>query len=488
MFKYVKRILAASGFGAASQASLALRSDARIGTGANDSGEHQPDQLMAGMEDLLAGPQSVGPVPRLVLCGEFSAGKSSIVNLLLGCDMLPTAVLPSTRRPTYLRYSRDVRIEAILEKGGREPVSPDAIKSVVREDISHYEIGMPNALLRYIEVLDTPGFADPFHDPARTLDVIESADICVWCTLATQAWRESERQTWLSLPARFRSSGLLVVTHVDTLANAGEHQRVRARLQREAGDLFGDIVFLAVPDAMRARRDDGQVVDAGLWRSSGGSALVATLQKLAIEHLKVRGESESDSTGQAAAILQVSTGRASDDSPVSSDAISTAISTPDVASTRAVRRTSASGTARDPSDRSTGVQPEIFLAKTAEAVPACLAVAWIDLDGREVLVFHGHEPAVTVDTGPVGDAIADLFQGPNIVRIEQLFRRSRGMPDGQSHYFREIFIITDDCLGVFIRSESRTDRALVIVTDKSANLGMVIARARRAMKSADFMV
>jgi hypothetical protein len=487
MFKYVRRILAASGFGGASQASLASRSDVRIGVGANEAGEHQPDRLMVGMEELeelIAG--CPGPMPRLVLCGEFSAGKSSIVNLLLGCDILPTAVLPSTRRPTYLRHAPDLRIEAILENGEREPASPDAIKSIAREDISHYEIGMPNALLRYIEVLDTPGFADPFHDPARTLDVIESADICFWCTLATQAWRQSERQTWLSLPARFRTSGVLVVTHVDTLANASEHQRVRARLQREAGELFGDVVFLAVPDAMRARRDDGQVVDPGLWRTSGGSALVATLQKLAINRLKASGESESVSSGQAADTLHVNSGLASS---VSHPTVSTAETpTSAVSTARPVRTTVASRTAGDLSDPSARAEPEIFLAKLAETVPACLAAAWIDLDGREVLVFHGDEPAVTANTGPVGDAIAKLFQGPNVKKIEALFRRSRGLAGDQTHYFQEIFIITDDCLGVFLRSESRTDRALVIVSDKSANLGMVIARARRVMKSADLMV
>jgi Dynamin family len=485
MFRYVRRILAASGFGGASQASLASGSDVRIGVAANETGEHQPGRLMAGMEELeelIAG--SRGPMPRLVLCGEFSAGKSSIVNLLLGCDILPTAVLPSTRRPTYLRYAPDLRIEAILENGEREPVSPEAIRSAAREDVGRFEIGMPSALLRYIEVLDTPGFADPFHDPTRTLDVIESADICVWCTLATQAWRQSERQTWLSLPAKFRTSGLLVVTHVDTLANAGEHQRVRARLQREAGELFGDIVFLAVPDAMRARRDDGQIVDPELWRTSGGSALVATLQKLAIDRLKASGETESVSSGQAVNTMRVSSGPASGDPAASTAATSTSA----VSTVGAVRTMAASQTRDDLSDPSARAEPETFLAKLAETVPACLAAAWIDLDGREVLVFHGYEPAVTADTGPVGDAITELFQGTNVKRIESLFRRSRGLAGDQTLGFQEVVIITDDCLGIFLRSESRTDRALVIISDKSANLGMVIARARRVLKSADLMV
>jgi hypothetical protein len=473
MLKYVRRLLAASGLGGAFQANSASRSDMRISDEMNNTVEHQP-HLMAGMEEQMAGSRSLRPVPRLVLCGEFSAGKSSIVNLLLGCDMLPTAVLPSTRRPTFLRYAPDLRVEAILEKGEREPVASDAIGTMVREDIRHFEIGMPSAALRHIEVLDTPGFADPFHDPGRTLDVIESADICVWCTLATQAWRESERQTWLSLPARFRTSGILVVTHIDTLAHAGEHERVRTRLQREAGDLFRDIVFLAVPDALRARRDDGQIIDPAMWKKSGGGALVAALQKLATDHLN-GGNANSGpatNTSPAGAVL------APDD-----PAVVTAVTPAGVGRTTAPR-----AEALLPPESDALVAPQAFLARLAGTVPACLAAGWIDLASREILVFHGHEPGMTADIGPVGDAITEMFQGRNINRIESLFLGSRGLAADPTNYFREIFIVTDDCLGVFLRSQSRADRALVIISDKSVNLGMVIATARRLMKSADCMI
>src|SRR5262245_12246088 len=39
---------------------------------------------------------------RLAVVGEFSAGKSSLVNLVLGADLLPRGLLPTTRRPTLI--------------------------------------------------------------------------------------------------------------------------------------------------------------------------------------------------------------------------------------------------------------------------------------------------------------------------------------------------------------------------------------------------
>jgi Dynamin family len=463
MFKHVRRILTASGFGATLQANSASRSDAPISVESDNTGEHQPDRLVTGMEELTPDSEILRPVPRLALCGEFSAGKSSIVNLLLGCDMLPTAVLPSTHRPTFLRYAPDLRIEAVSEKGEREQIASDAIETMVREDISHFEIGMPNAALRDIEVLDTPGFADPFHDPARTLDVVESADICVWCTLATQAWRESERETWLSLPSKFRTSGILVVTHTDTLAHARDRERVRTRLRREAGNLFGDIVFLAVPDAMRARRDGGQVVDPEMWQKSGGNALVAALQKLAIDHFNVRGESAR--SGQATERTPARTEIAPTDS---------------VAATTTPSRTRLTTSASEAL-----VEPRAFLTRLAAMAPACLAAGWIDLTRREVLVLYGAE--VTAETGSVSEAITELLQGAHVKRIETPFLRSHDLAD-RAHCLQEIFVVTDTCLGVFLRSESTPDRALVIISDKSIDLRMMIARVRRMMKSPDLII
>jgi hypothetical protein len=81
----------------------------------------------------------------------------------------------------------------------------------------------------------------------------------------------------------------LVVTHVDTLADSGERQRVRARLGREVGGLFGDIVLLSVLDAMRAVRA-GQIVDPQLWQDSGGGALIAALERAVKGHRAVSEE------------------------------------------------------------------------------------------------------------------------------------------------------------------------------------------------------
>jgi Dynamin family len=371
----------------------------------------------------------------LALFGEFNAGKSSVINLLLGGEVLPTAVLSTTRRPTYVRYAAAPQFEAISADGKRRLIAPDAVKTSAQESVSRFEIGLPNKLLLDFDLLDTPGFADPSNDPQSTLNVLKDVDICIWCTLATQAWRQSERQTWLSLPARLRTHGILVATHIDTLAHPAEHERVRSRLEREARDLFGDIVLLSVPDAMRAKLADGRIADPELWHQSGGKALTAALTRAAVEFRK---------TGSN---------------------VKAAEATPDAAD-----------------------DLQVFLATVMETVPACRAAAWIDLAERRVLRLSGVEPDGDISRAHLGNAIADLLQGKHVPKIDELTRRTRRPAKGDSHAVREIVVTSKECVGILLRDPFRPDRALLVVGGRTANFSQALAQARDLIAATGHLV
>ena len=365
------------------------------------------------------------PVPCLALFGEFNAGKSSVINMLLGRDVLPTAVVTTTRRPTYLRYAAAPLFEAISADGKREPIAPDGVKTPAQKGVRRFEIGLPNKLLRDFVLLDTPGFADPYNDPQCTLDVLDDVDICIWCTLATQAWRHSERQTWLSLPPRLRTHGILVATHIDSLGNPGEHERVRTRLEHEVRDLFGDIVLLSVPDAMRAKRTNGRIADPELWRESGGKALTAALTRAAVEFGKTRKSSQDvEATPEAVADLQA------------------------------------------------------FLATVIETLPDCRAAAWIDLAGRRILRLNGIGTDGDIDDARLGQAIADLLQGQHIRQIDETTQMPRRPAKGDGQTLREMIITSKECVGILLRAPFRLDRALVVFGGQTADLGLTVARAR----------
>ena len=90
----------------------------------------------------------------------------------------------------------------------------------------------------------------------------------------------------------------------------------------------------------------------------------------------------------------------------------------------------------------------------------------------------------TVDSHPdevlqlVAAATADLFAGKNVSMIEAFFKKSRGLEADDYHYFQEIIVNSDNLIHIFMRGKKNQDYVAVFVCRKSANLGMVLTKAR----------
>jgi len=114
-------------------------------------------------------------------------------------------------------------------------------------------------------------------------------------------------------------------------------------------------------------------------------------------------------------------------------------------------------------------------------VPECIAAGWVDITTGMLLGVK------TVDSHPqevldlVAAATTDLFQGANVVAIEQMFKKARGVPDSTEHYFREIIVLSQNLIHIFARGKKKSDQILVAVTRVSANLGMVLTKVRSSL-------
>ncbi len=114
-------------------------------------------------------------------------------------------------------------------------------------------------------------------------------------------------------------------------------------------------------------------------------------------------------------------------------------------------------------------------------VPDCLAAGVIDLSTGMLLTVE------TVDSHPaeVLDLLAaatfELFQGRNVVMIENIFKERRGVSSDR-HYFQEVLVNSDNLAHLFIRMESQDEMVAVVVCRKSVNVGMLFAQTRRVIK------
>jgi GTP-binding protein EngB required for normal cell division len=167
-----------------------------------------------------------GPI-RLAVVGEFNAGKSTFINALIGADVAPTGVLPTTATLHHLRWAPDP-FAKILFARGYQPVERvvalselrAALKAEADAPIVRVEIRMPLAALVRVEVLDTPGFnaPDARHTEAARAAFGE-ADIALWLLDATQAMKQSERMV-LEEARRARLPVQMLVNKADRLGVA----------------------------------------------------------------------------------------------------------------------------------------------------------------------------------------------------------------------------------------------------------------------------
>jgi cellulose synthase operon protein C len=164
---------------------------------------------------------------RLAIVGEFNAGKSTFINALIGADVAPTGVLPTTAILHHLRWAPDP-FAKILFVDGAEPSERivalgdlrAALRGVDPNTVRRVELRLPLASLVSVEILDTPGFnaPDPRHaNVARS--ALEEADVAVWLLDATQAMKQSEREV-LEEARRIQLPVQMLVNKADRLGAA----------------------------------------------------------------------------------------------------------------------------------------------------------------------------------------------------------------------------------------------------------------------------
>ena len=200
---------------------------------------------------------------RLAIVGEFNAGKSTFINALIGADVAPTGVLPTTATLHHLRWAPDP-FAKILFAEGVDPeeriVALGDLRSTLRaldtSTIRRVELRLPLASLVSVEVLDTPGFNAPDPRHARVArSAFEEADAAIWLLDATQAMKESERAV-LEEARRAQIPVQMLVNKADRLSATDLAQvmdSVRAALQATQVGSWGPPLALSAKKALAAR-------------------------------------------------------------------------------------------------------------------------------------------------------------------------------------------------------------------------------------------
>ncbi|WP_424978541.1 dynamin family protein [Leisingera sp. S232] len=211
--------------------------------------------------------------PRLALMGEFSAGKSTLTNLLVGRQPLPTKVTATRLPPVWISHG-DEGACLVGPDGSESPVALADLAEAPLETTALIRLTLPAEPLELCDLIDMPGISDPNMPASVWQNLLPEVDSVIWCTHATQAWRQSEAAAWEEISARLDAPSTLLVTHFDKLRTPRDRDRVLRRVHKEAGDGFNAVFPLSLSQALAA----GEDMDA--WKNSGADGFIEYLVDL----------------------------------------------------------------------------------------------------------------------------------------------------------------------------------------------------------------
>lgn len=186
----------------------------------------------------------------MVLVGPFNAGKSSIVNALMGSEeLLKIGATPTTDTIQILRWGEEAER---MESGGE-------VETVF----------YPSPLLQKVSIVDTPGLESVFKShEVTTRKFLHRADVVLLVMMATQAMTASNLET-MRMFKEYGKKVIIVVNQCDLL-DESERQEIKDFIRSESKSKLGtqpDIWMLSAKQGINA--GSGDTRDAEQWQTSG---------------------------------------------------------------------------------------------------------------------------------------------------------------------------------------------------------------------------
>jgi len=155
----------------------------------------------------------------LVVVGEFNAGKSALINALLGQAVLAEGVTPTTSKIHHVSWGETLEKEPMGSVGER--------------------ITAPVETLRQLTIVDTPGTnaLDRAHE-ALTTDYVPRADLVLFVTSSDRPLSESER-LFLESIRGWGKKVAMVVNKIDILRSGDEVAEVVEYVAQNSRRLLG---------------------------------------------------------------------------------------------------------------------------------------------------------------------------------------------------------------------------------------------------------
>ena len=228
-----------------------------------------PDYIQDKAEKLLARLQL--PV-RLALMGMPGSGKSTLMNLLVGSDVMKDGIRLPTLQMSYGDAAQTVCTLPDGTKTTLQSVDPETIANLSPVFV---EMQMPLPALRKISILEVVGPNEQDAIQRASQWAAKRCDVALWCT---HGFAEVEQQIWAQMPDIIKDHAFCMMTRADTSKADGLFESSLGAVTAAAKDEFNQVLAIGTKQAIASRLADG-TVDKTIMRESGGLALISAVLK-----------------------------------------------------------------------------------------------------------------------------------------------------------------------------------------------------------------
>lgn len=209
---------------------------------------------------------------RVSLLGLPGAGKSTLVNLLLNSAVVPNGIsLPTTQ---YI-HGDTPSATLTLNDGRRETIADADPFKIAAASPMFVEVALPLPALGRINLLEVVAPA-VLQDQQRAMHwAAKRTDLALWCT---DNFDRSEQALWDTMPDAIKDNGFLLLTHADQALARGDLDHLLDSIRQHHAYQFNQIMPIATPTAIAARREDG-TVDKAMMQKSGALTLISAILK-----------------------------------------------------------------------------------------------------------------------------------------------------------------------------------------------------------------
>ena len=195
----------------------------------------------------------------LAVMGEFNTGKSTFVNALIGEEVVPMGITPTTATINLLTYGEHRSARVLWQDDHEDLLEWEAVGPFLRgldnaqaRKVRVVELLYPAEELLRVNIVDTPGLNSIVEEHEATArEFLDRADAILWLFSADQAGKQTEERALMVIrEQRLKTVG--VVNKIDRL-DPGQLEQVLAHLRTGFGELVETIQPVAAKQALEGQ-------------------------------------------------------------------------------------------------------------------------------------------------------------------------------------------------------------------------------------------